>query len=380
MDLDTFFALHGIDRTKIVAAVEAEIGLQSDEVLFASGSLATGLGNAHSDLDLFVITRRDLSARAAFGQAVTFTLGRLQVDLEFVSPNHISNLVGRLHACHASVMGGEELKSLDVPPRDLDFLHRVLTGQPLAHGTRFNEVRDTVNGNQLRTVIVARSSVIASSEQEDFVGYLQEGDFDSARFAGARMLDAALDACLAALGNTMVKEKWRMRLVQRLATPGWDDDFPGGTLLPSLGVAYSGLHDWPRDHAEVAAHACALVRFVNRCIPWSQRCVYGLTRAKSAKLPLPRGEDGETLPHIASHVILRYHGRELFAFSFSYPTVLALDVRAHDALVYFDGRTSPLSLAERIASSAAMSTDGARRSLDQLSQVLFAAGFLDMAA
>jgi hypothetical protein len=277
-------------------------------------------------------------------------------------------------------MGSEERKSLDIPPRELDFLHRILTGQPLAQVARFNDIRDTINGDQLRAVIVARSSVIAGSEQEDLVGYLQEGDFDSARFAGARMLGAALDACLAALGNTMVKEKWRTRLAQRLAIPGWDDDFPGGPVLPSLGAAFCALHDWPCNHAQVASHACALVRFVNRCIPWSQRRVYGMAPIRGERLPLPGGGEGETLPHIASHVMLRYRERELFAFSFSHPTVLSLDFRAHDAIASFDGGTSPVSLAERMASSAALSADAARRSVDLLSKVLFAAGFLDMAA
>ncbi len=381
MNLDTCLALHGTDLAKITAAVDAEVGLQEDDLLFASGSLTTGLGNCHSDLDLFLITRRDLSAKADFDQAITFRLGGLQVDLEFVAPSYIVDLVDRLRACHASVVAGEERKSLNIPPRTLDFLHRVQTGRAMAGHARFNALRDSFEAGHLRAMIVGRSAVIASSEQEDFVGYLQENDFDSARFAGSRMLDAAIDACLAALGNTMVKEKWRMRLVERLATPSWDADFPGGPLLPSLREAYLQLHYWPRGNVDVEAHACSLVNFVNRCIPWAQRRVYGLRTTKPMqRLPLER-EMGESLPRLASHVALRYSQRELIAFSHSRPAVIELNESAHDALACFDGRTSPSALAVRIASSTApaMPLSVARRSVDHLAQVLFAAGFLDMA-
>lgn len=394
MHLAQYLQHHGQHLDAVLKIVETHLGdIHADDILFVSGSLTLGLGNIYSDLDLFLITERDLSDQAAFAQAVTLHVGPILMDVEFISPHQIDDILNRLRLTYQQSLTNDARKSLDISARELDFLHRLLTGVAVTNPTEFSITCNKVDATMLCAISHTRAAIIAANEHQDLVGFLHERDYASARFAGQRLLDATMDCTLAALGNTMVKDKWRIKMAERLATPGWDAALPGGKLSMSLATSYLALQDWGSTALDIRKHACRITHFANRLIPWAQRKMMHIHDAHhllsqhhihvpqhpECSISSPTSSPDTPLPTLASHVMIRYQDKQLYAISRAQPIAVCLNTAAHEMLSCFDGITNREMIAKQISRhSTSTSTTQILEYIDYLEHFLYAIGFLDL--
>src|SRR5262245_56633435 len=97
MDFDQFCLARSISEKQLVDCVTTYVGLEPNETLYVSGSLLEALGNARSDLDLFLITDRQVEV-LKFGTTILIPFDKCVVDLEIWSHDAIDSLVAQVHS------------------------------------------------------------------------------------------------------------------------------------------------------------------------------------------------------------------------------------------------------------------------------------------
>jgi hypothetical protein len=84
----------GTDQSSLVASINDAVGLRSSDVVLAVGSLAEGLGNRKSDLDLLLVVGDDDPTRAQ--TELCWAIGRRMIDLRVLHSATIERLTSRL--------------------------------------------------------------------------------------------------------------------------------------------------------------------------------------------------------------------------------------------------------------------------------------------
>lgn len=202
------------------------LGLEPDDACYVSGSMFDGFGNATSDFDVFVVTEsiEVLAGRASadiarFRGADRGLLllqpdpARPRFDVECYTWALIGRLADRLRRT------GDGLASLDdahaIGYDDLDFLHRLKIGVPLANPEAMVRLREMVVLGRLSELLAARRLGDYERQAEDAVGAMASDQWRTAFLSARAALEAAFDAYLAKLGETYVSPKWKFEKALR---------------------------------------------------------------------------------------------------------------------------------------------------------------------
>ncbi|MBS0031791.1 hypothetical protein ACTJJ0_32665 [Chitinophaga sp. 22321] len=207
-----------------VLAVIAAVPAQS---VWISGSVVEHLGNAASDVDVFVAVEDRAAASVLpltkingnFDILISFVEGR-RVDYEFWSQDEILRIAARLHAIPLNDAGKNILNQLS--GSDTDFVHRLKTGWPVMDKARFNEIQSWFDFNFYKDYLVANTILYVDDAFDDTVGMFDNKDIDCAALRARFTVEMSVDVLLYSNGITNDKAKYR---IKKLKTLGESNDF-----------------------------------------------------------------------------------------------------------------------------------------------------------
>ena len=299
MDLEAFLHLNDATLDMLVEGARTVAPLQAGDRLIAVGSLAEGLGNRKSDVDLLLLTPRPECAAASPDEVRSFVAGWCVVDLRIIPAALADALRQRLRDW---ARGGWTLTvAADFTGSELLLLHRLGAGQPLWPAGDGDE-----DGDAARLADVARLKLhvarhMARTLQVDMAGYREAGDFRSLVYSAQDLLGHAVDGLLAAFGLTNPTPKWRSRLLERLP-PDWES---------RLLVRRSGLRPddlvWrllraPAEATAAAAldHACRIVTFARAAFLWAEESLVHIGSGRDRRYVWPDEptSGGQPLPFL----------------------------------------------------------------------------------
>ncbi|MFL6245042.1 MAG: hypothetical protein ACJ74H_03385, partial [Thermoanaerobaculia bacterium] len=210
MTLEAFLALKRTNLQAILALVDEQLGLRSDEALLAVGSLVEGLGSSKSDVDLFWITPRGADELPP-QSTLTIIAGECLVDVRILKVSDLQHLLGRFSAWCAQPWSTMLEAKFNLDDRLL--LHRLLRGRPLSktHQAVVEPLQPARDDLARLKLNIARHT--SRTIQVDMIGYREAGDFRSLVFAAQEVLGHAVDGLLAGYGQTNPQPRWRSRIL-----------------------------------------------------------------------------------------------------------------------------------------------------------------------
>lgn len=206
-------ALH-IEPDKVLA----DLSLSTDPyTVFLSGSIIEGFGNAESDLDVFVVYPDELpTMRTDFDRgsntiAVEFTTD-WRLDIESWSRPQVFQVAHSLNHCPPE----NQNACMNLQPFEIDLAHRFRIGIPILKEDHFQELLQAFDFQHISKIIMMRSLICYNSVAEDAAGAIASKQYGTALLTARQAVQFAIDAFLAASGETNAKEKWRFQKLERL--------------------------------------------------------------------------------------------------------------------------------------------------------------------
>jgi hypothetical protein len=188
---------------------------------FLSGSLVEGIGNATSDVDVFVMhTRGQTVPSSATGLDVRIDKAlvnidytdRFRVDTEHWQVADALAVARTIGDCDPT----DDVAAGGIPEHQLQLAHRIRVGMPVLREAEFAELQAAFDWSRLSRVLALRFLSGYSDSAEDGAGAVRAGDTGTAMLASRQALGAAVDALLAAHGSTNNKQKWRFAKLRQL--------------------------------------------------------------------------------------------------------------------------------------------------------------------
>lgn len=269
MDMGEFLALRGTSLARVAAEVDATFGLGPDDLLLAVGSVPENLGNAKSDLDLYLISPKGDRPTEA-GDEVALVVDRCLVDVRLLPSADLDGLLLRLAGWAELPWDVSRPVKFTIDERLV--LHRLRHGCPI-HDGEVNAVRSRLPSlDDLARLKLHVARHLSRTVQVDMAGCRDAGDFRSLVFAGQELLGHAVDALVAGYGLTNPTPKWRNRLLD-LVPAAWDRHL---TVRPSgstIGEHVWRLHRAPEypDEAGSMRHAGRITTFARAVFAWAER-------------------------------------------------------------------------------------------------------------
>jgi hypothetical protein len=179
---------------------------------FLAGSLAEGLGNRTSDVDVY-LTGPTLTRRRR-----QLSVGGIRLDAHYLPLGFLTGLVDRVLA--AAPPGGPTALVADT---DLALTARLRTARVLTGADVIHPLQDRVRQDsaRLRRLAIASCLDLAYAEFEDFVGAQDSGDLDAATMLARGALIMAGKAVAAACDELYAGRKWVWRQLGRSAPAGF---------------------------------------------------------------------------------------------------------------------------------------------------------------
>jgi hypothetical protein len=273
MNVEQYLHCVGISESAIVQVIDSVVGFEDSDHLLVVGSLAEGLGNTKSDLDLLLITAR-ASAHAGSNAPdhITAVINSCVIDVTVIRPDSVAALLDRLTAWSAQPWSVSHEAHFTLDERIM--LHRLAHAHVLRSGAGLGSASfcpSTAHLCKLK-LHVARQS--ARTLQVDLVGYREDRDYASLVFSSNELLGDAADALLAGYGFSNATTKWRTRLL-RLLPAEWEMALPGRPIgLPAADL-YWMLHRIPETATsfECVQHALSITTLARRIFSWAERRV-----------------------------------------------------------------------------------------------------------
>ncbi|MCB5166992.1 hypothetical protein LG634_19375 [Streptomyces bambusae] len=183
------------------------------DAVFLSGSLVEGMGNAASDIDVYLIGPRLSAERRTLGA------GRMRVDAHLVPYERLCSAVDRVLAADLSASAGE----VPTAGADLELAARLWSAEFLADTGTVGALRDRLRSGatQFRRQMIRHWLTAVHLAMEDVSGFRADGDGDACLLAGRTALLGAGKAVAAACGEFHLGSKWVWRQLERSAPEGF---------------------------------------------------------------------------------------------------------------------------------------------------------------
>ena len=272
MDIEEFLNLRQSDIPTIVANVRAHVGLSSGDLLLAVGSLAEGLGNSKSDLDLLLVTPSDASSQHP--RELALVVGKCLSDVQVLRIQELDELLNRFNSwanrpwsiAHAAEFSLEERR----------LLHRLLHSIILFQGHDNNLVARLPTRNNLARLKLHATRHLSRTIQVDMVGNRESDDYSSLVFASQELLGQAADALASGYYFTNPTPKWRSRILELLPSD-WDAPLgirPTGLTASEL---FWQLHRAPErpNRRGALEHSFRIATFARGAFAWAERKLLG---------------------------------------------------------------------------------------------------------
>jgi hypothetical protein len=350
MDVSEFLRNRDIEFSTIVTATQAAVGLEPDDVLLAVGSLAEGLGNTKSDLDLLLVIARNSGA-----QNVPLVLGKCLFDIEVMPVMTLEDIVRRFTSWLAQPWNPAQ--GSGIRPEERQLLHRLLHSWVLFAGLNDRVAALTPSKPDLARLKLHVARHLARATQVDMAGYFHARDYPSLVFASQDLLGHAADGLAAGHRLTNPTAKWRSRMLNALPTT-WEESLrhrPTG--LSALQLFWS-LHRAPQypQAVEAVRHALRIATFARAAFAWAERQLVAgsLESSRTFRWACVRGAADETpLPQLGVDIDFSQQNGELrIARLNEFAESLQLSATEFDVTLLFDGITTAREAQRALSGSA----------------------------
>lgn len=374
MRLAEFLECKGLTLDAVVSSAQAQLCLAAGDTLFLCGSIVEGLGNKHSDLDVYLLTSRTDFKYTSL-DAVLLAIDTCLIDVRVVPYSNIEALIARFEAWARKPRQPREALCISYDERKL--LHRLSTGYVVFGKMCFEQLRQRVDPRILARHKLDWACYYAETLQVDLAGLCSDGDQYTMVYVAQELLAHAADALLAAHLETNPNGKWRIRQLAELPdmTERW---LPGRPINQPLREYYANLHRAPDTDCidDAHQHALRIVAFSRRAFLWAEQ---RLTSYEGPLFPVvkdwPVAVGGNKfLPHLDLDVAVRsYEVIELLRLHGS-GDIIVLSANTAFLICLFDGQTT-LGEAECVARSLGSREDGSE-AISQVQALIRYAGLL----
>jgi len=197
-----------LTQMRAVDAIVRTIVSNPDDIVYISGSLIEGFGNASSDIDVFLVTAQQPEYRGPFGSV----LGDFYLDLEVYRRGHMLELASRLNALDPA-----DFRSVWLTPlAELDLYYRTLIGEAAHNPDGFASLRASFRRDVIERLLGAWCGLRYAASLQHAREELDARRPVNAALAGQAAAAFALDAYLAAHGEAFPSLKWRFDKLARL--------------------------------------------------------------------------------------------------------------------------------------------------------------------
>jgi hypothetical protein len=339
MRLDEHLVQQGVDRSLVMSSISEAIGPRWGDVVLAVGSVAEGLGNSKSDLDLLLVTGED-TWRAESERC--WAIGRCVVDLRVLHSATIERLADRLGAWARRPWSIADSAPFSYEERVL--LHRLMEGVKLYPASGPEDYPWQPRRPELARLKLQVARHTARTVQVDMVGYRDEHDYGTLVFAAQDLLGHGVDGLLAGHYLTNPNPKWRLRLLRRLPLD-WDRPLRMRPTGLRADQAFWDLHQAPAEPARDPAVAYAL-----RCISFA-RVAFAWAEERLFERPVPDGglrarelcrrAEGQPLPGLEFDVDFAFTRTGIAVARLNeFEATLRLSEREFALFLLLDGQTS----------------------------------------
>ena len=322
MDLHEYLCSHSLTLDDLTASIEQAIQLNAGDVLFAAGSLVEGLGNGKSDLDVFLLTRREDILLTSLNGLALLVRGCL-IDVRVVQMSEVEALLDRF--LRWASQPRHPRNALGIAYDDRKFLHRLSSGEPLFGETLLDTLRARLKFGDLARHKLDCARFLASTIQIDLSGLYQARDFLSMPFAAQDLLGYTADALVAGYGSTNPNPKWRARELD-LLPDDWRDQVPGCPAGLSAAQMFVELHRAPAEltASSVFRHASRIVKFSRGVFPGIEYKLFGPREAALPRLPAleSRSPSEDPLPHLDFDVQVSFQNGHFEMWRLNTPAIL----------------------------------------------------------
>jgi hypothetical protein len=200
---------------------------ESDDVVLVSGSLIEGMGNIHSDLDVYVICDSPPSATTLSGvhnyvdtqnNKVEFIYDYLTPDglafhVQYLSFGELDNLAVTLNDEFQSSLSTTKIKrtflgqSLVVRNPYADFVHRAFHAIPILNAPKWHDVRSRFDADHI-CYLLYRTAAGGFPEFKDIWGTWLSRDYETSYRAVSEYACEQIRGLTHLCGNTNPKRKW----------------------------------------------------------------------------------------------------------------------------------------------------------------------------
>ena len=221
--------LHGLDGPDAFVAALAAAGVDLDEVVatcvksgadagvLLGGSLAEGVGNASSDVDLIILLeserelrtdREGLAIRAGRSSELLLYRNGIEINLEIYVRDDVEELMSAFVSLAPVLYNPSEVEQIPMlQPFDTRFLHRLRNGWPLRGLHRIEIWRDEFMVDLLATYLVVFYFIKFCDFFEDAMAMAQLLPVAGV-FVGRKSAEHAMLSLLAKSGFTSPSTKW----------------------------------------------------------------------------------------------------------------------------------------------------------------------------
>jgi len=198
---------------------------------FVSGSVAVGLGNAASDIDLSVVV--DALPSSGLGPQ-PLSAGR-RIDVGYVTPRGLERMARRVRRLRVSRLDRRQLK---LTKEALQASVRFATSIDLRPSPFITDLRASIDSADLRRILMAYAAGRMANCLEDTYGAVHDADWPTAVEASTEVVAEACELALACYGDLFVSPTHkflsaRLGRHERLASlraPAWRLRHDAGTI------------------------------------------------------------------------------------------------------------------------------------------------------
>jgi hypothetical protein len=206
--------------------VEQDVLPEDRRAVFVGGSIVQGLGNARSDVDVYVVvdeaphaTRADQIQQVrldpAYVPAEVVDLHQRRWDIEYWRDDQVDQLLAKVDRSHLAERraAGSELVSAEIR-----FLNNLAIGDVLAGEQWSAQRREQLRASAFQSMLCATALEEADNFVEDALGNLESGDSLTAALAARRAFELVVDAALMSRGQWGIWKwnKWQARMMQAI--------------------------------------------------------------------------------------------------------------------------------------------------------------------
>lgn len=349
MNLDDYLIKHQLRRLDIVDAAVERLGFcEPDDMLLFAGSLVSGEGNGSSDVDLYLITDRDLPVQFHFTNTIILTVKTTIVDIEVYRWGFIDTLLQQIQKYPANTER-DFRETICISPGNAKLLHALSIAECAKGDQLVFQRLQAVDKWALARILMDRSLAHIYSMKSDIKGVINSGDVEVSRYLLVAYYWHIVNVILSMTGYTNPSEKWRVKYYENLKsnTEAFLKLLMGHHRIASY--FHNALPPGAWNSADLVQQFQCLTYISNIVIPLAQYRMLSTIQYENCPLtfstakPAIRNESASAqkiMPQLHSDTLLRYSSDGFMITRPDRAPAQNLNPIAFQFLVFFDGESS----------------------------------------